>query len=565
MVSMDFTPTFPQRVERTLNAVPARGPRQTDVTAVVRYAAALLALAVTYLAAALAGLKLDAIAGFATLVWAPTGIALAATIVFGYRLWPAIFAGAFVANLWTGAPLLAATGIAIGNTLEALAGAAVLRRIPGFRIELDRLEDVGSFVVLAAGLCTTISASIGVASLFGAGTITSAQIAVTWRAWWLGDLVGALVIASLLLVWLGTRPLWRRTTRVAEAVAVFAALVSIDVYIFWGHPLGGAASLEQTYLVFPALIYTALRYGQRGAVTGVFITTAIAVWATVSGYGPFARPVLSQGLFALQTFMAVATATFLVLGASVADRQRTEEWLRHAREVAEEANRAKSDFLAVMSHELRTPLNAISGYVELLEMELAGPITRQQSEYLTRIEKSQSHVHDLLEEILGYTRLENGRLTLSLQPVIVYDAIVALESVVQTELEKKRLGFHRDVNDQSLVARADPDKLRQILLNLVVNGMKFTGEGGRITIGATRERDQVRLWVADTGIGIPSDKLEHVFEPFFQVEQGPTRKYSGMGLGLSIARDLARAMGGEVWLESAAGAGCTAWLTLPAV
>lgn len=557
-------PTPPQLVERTLKNAPGEASRP-DVAVVLRRIAALVGLALIYVVAARGGLALGAIAGFATLVWAPTGIALAAMLLFGYRFWPAIFAGAFVANLWTGAPVLAAIGIACGNTLEALAGAALLRRIPGFRVQLDRLEDVASLIVLAAVLCTTISASIGVASLLAAGTITVDQIAATWRAWWLGDLVGALVVAPLLLVWLSTRPLWPRVPRVSEAVVVLGALLSIAAYIFVAHPVGGPVSFEQTYLVFPGLIYAALRFGQRGAVTGVFVTTAIAVWATVFGYGPFARPVLSQGLFALQTFIAVATATFLLFGASVAERQRTEEWLRRAREMAEDASRAKTDFFAVMSHELRTPLNAISGYVELLEMELAGPVTRKQYEYLTRIQKSQSHLHSLLEEVLGFTRLEGGRLVLSLQPVIVYDAIVALESTVQAELEKKRLSFHREVLDQSLVARADPDKLRQLLLNLVANGMKFTPEGGRITIGATRERDQVRLWVADTGIGIAADQLKNVFEPFFQVERGPTRRYSGMGLGLSIARDLARAMNGEVWLESALGTGSTAWITLPAV
>ena len=560
---MESTP--PQSVERTLSKPPGHSARQTDFAAGVRYVGALLTLAFAYIVAARGGLKLDAIAGFATLVWAPTGIAIAALLLFGYRLWPAIFAGAFVANLWTGAPLLAAIGIASGNTLEALAGVALLRRIPGFRVQLDRLEDVARLIVLAAVLCTTISASLGVASLFAAGTIALQQIAATWRAWWLGDLVGALVVAPLLLVWLSARPLRPPAPRVVEALVLFGALLCADLYIFLSHPLGGSASIEQTYLVFPALIFAALRFGQRGAVTGVFLTTAIAVWGTVSGNGPFARPVLSQGLFGLQTFMAVATATFLLFGASVAERQRTEDWLRRAREMAEQANRAKSDFLAVMSHELRTPLNAISGYAELLEMELAGPVNRKQREYLTRIQDSQSHLNSLLQDVLGFTRLETGRLALSIQPVIAYDAIVALESAVQAELGKKRLSFHREVHDQSLVARADPDKLRQVLLNLVANGVKFTPEGGRITIGATRERDQVRFWVADTGIGIAPDQLENVFEPFFQVERGPTRRYSGMGLGLSIARDLARAMNGEVWIESAVGTGCTAWLTLPAM
>jgi signal transduction histidine kinase len=111
---------------------------------------------------------------------------------------------------------------------------------------------------------------------------------------------------------------------------------------------------------------------------------------------------------------------------------------------------------------------------------------------------------------------------------------------------------------------ADPDKLRQILLNLVANGVKFTPEGGRITVGAERDENRIRLWVTDTGIGIPSDQLESVFEPFFQVDHGVARKYPGMGLGLAIARDLARAMNGELWMESTVGAGSTAWLVLPA-
>jgi signal transduction histidine kinase len=551
-------------VESTLNTAGSHPSRRRDPITVLRHLAALLALAIVYAGAARAGLLLDAIAGFATLVWAPTGIALAALLLFGYGMWPAVFIGAFAVNLWTGAPLLAALGVAAGNTLEAVAGTFVLRRIPGFRLELDRLEDAANFIVLAAGLCTTISATIGVASLALAGTIVPSQIALAWRAWWLGDLIGALVVAPLLLVSLGAPRLVLRPRQVAEGAVLIVILVSVGAYIFGGVPLG-TLSLEQTYLVFPALIFAALRFGQRGAVVAVFITTVIAVWGTATGHGPFARPVLHQGLFALQTFMAVVTATFLLFGASVAERQRSEDWLRRARGIAEESNRAKSDFLAVMSHELRTPLNAISGYVELLDMQLAGPVTEQQHSYLSRIQSSQKHLLSLLEDVLGFARLETGRLAVSLQPVMVYDAIVALDGIWQLEMQKKRLTFDRHLPDLSLVARADPERLRQILLNLVANGVKFTPEGGRITIGADRERDSIRVWVTDTGIGIAADQLKRVFDPYFQVDRGPTRKYPGMGLGLAIARDLARAMNGDVWLESTPGSGSTAWLVLPAV
>jgi signal transduction histidine kinase len=553
----------PQRVDTVREVAPARPNRPADSRSTVRFVIALILLAAIYTAAARAGLVLDAIAGFATLVWAPTGISIAALLLFGFRLWPAIFVGAFVANSLTGASVVAALGIACGNTLEAVVATAILARTPGFRLGLDRLEDVARFIVLGAVLSTAISATVGVSTLFLAGTITTSQIAITWRAWWLGDLVGALVVAPMLLVWLSQRSLSSQRQQITEGVVLLLALISVCVYIFGGDT-SGRHSPEQTYLVFPALIFAALRFGQRGAVTAVFVTTVAAVWGTVSGHGPFARPVLNEGLFALQTFIAIATATFLVLGASVAEQRRTEDWLRRARELAEAANHAKSDFLAVMSRELRTPLNAISGYVDLLDMQVAGPVTDTQRNYLSRIQSSQRHLHSLLEDVLGFARLESGRLALSPQPVIVYDAIATLESMLQVELQKKRLTFDCRMADNRLVALADPDKLRQILLNLVANGVKFTPEGGRITVGAERDENRIRLWVTDTGIGIPSDQLESVFEPFFQVDHGVARKYPGMGLGLAIARDLARAMNGELWMESTVGAGSTAWLVLPA-
>ena len=553
----------PQKVDIVREVARARPNRPADSRSTVRYVIALVLLATMYAVAARAGLLLDAIGGFATLVWAPTGIAIAALLLFGLRLWPAVFVGAFVANTLTGASVLTALGIACGNTLEAVVAAVILTRTPGFRLSLDRLEDVARFVIAAAVLCSAISATIGISTLLLAGTITTSQIAIAWRAWWLGDLVGALVVAPMLLVWLSQRPLGFQRHQITEGVVLLLALISICVYIF-GQDTLGRHSPEQTYLVFPALIFAALRFGQRGAVTAVFVTTIAAVWGTALGHGPFARPVLNQGLFALQTFMAVATATFLVLGASVAEQRRTEDWLRRARELAEAANHAKSDFLAVMSHELRTPLNAISGYVDLLDMQVAGPVTDTQRNYLSRIQTSQRHLQSLLEDVIGFARLESGRLTLSLQPVMVYDAIVTLENMLLVEMQKKRLTFDLRLADNRLVALADPDKLRQILLNLVANGVKFTPEGGRITVGAEREQNRIRMWVSDTGIGIPSDQIENVFEPFYQVDHGPKRKYAGMGLGLAIARDLARAMNGELWMESTVGTGTTAWLVLPA-
>ncbi|MFN2565117.1 MAG: MASE1 domain-containing protein [Gemmatimonadaceae bacterium] len=527
------------------------------------YLAAVLGLAAIYLVAARLGLRLDAVAGFATLVWPATGISLAALVRFGYRLWPGVFVGALLANLLTGAPLLVAAGIGVGNTLEAIVGTYALTRIPGFRPRLDRLQDAIGLIMLAAVLSTMVSATIGVSSLYAGGIVSLAQAWKAWRAWWLGDLIADLVVAPVLLVWTTARGI-RPPRRLLEAAALVVSVLVVNVFIFGGSAASDTAAFGQAYLVFPPLIWAALRFGQRGAVATTFLTSLIAVWGTVLGHGPFARPVLHESLFALQTFMAITAATFLVLGASIAERRRAVERLRRAHEEVAEANRAKSEFLAVMSHELRTPLNAIAGYVELMSLELEDPITPAQRTYLSRIQTNQRHLASMIEDVLSFAKVEAGRLSLATQTVRVCETLGSLESLIDLELRRRELSFACDPTDPSLKVRADPEKLRQVLVNLLGNSMKFTAAGGRIGVGAERDGDRIRIWVSDTGVGIPADQLERVFEPFFQVNHGMTRSYPGMGLGLAIARDFARAMGGDLRLESQLAKGTTASLELPA-
>ena len=525
---------------------------------------AVVGLAAIYIVVARLGLSLDAVAGFATLVWPATGIALAALVRFGYRLWPGVFIGAFVANVLTGATPLVALGIGVGNTLEAIVGTYALRRIPGFRPSLERLHDVIGLIALAAVFSTMVSATIGVSSLYVGGIVTLAQAWKAWRAWWLGDLLADLVVAPLLLVWATTPSVEVAPRRLLEAAALVVSILAVNLLIFGGSAAVDTATFGQAYLVFPPLIWAALRFGQRGAVATTFLTSVIAVWGTASGHGPFARPVLHESLFALQTFMAVTAATFLVLGASIAERRGALERLRRAHEQVAEANRVKSEFLAVMSHELRTPLNAIAGYVELMSMEVNDPITATQRTYLSRIRTNQQHLASMIEDVLGFAKVETGRLSVTIETVRVCEMLGPLESMIDPELRRRELSFTCDPGDPSLAVRADAEKLRQILVNLLANAMKFTAAGGRIGVGAVRDGDTVRIWVSDTGMGIPADQLQRVFEPFFQVNRGMTRSHSGMGLGLAIARDFARAMGGELRLESQPGRGTTAAVELPA-
>ncbi len=230
---------------------------------------------------------------------------------------------------------------------------------------------------------------------------------------------------------------------------------------------------------------------------------------------------------------------------------------------AEEANRVKSEFLATMSHELRTPLNAIGGYAELLEMGVRGPITERQREDLQRIQASQRHLLGLINEVLNYAKLETGAVHYDVGDVAVRAVLTSAEALVAPQAQAKGLELVVNSCDEQLTVRADAEKLLQILANLLSNAVKFTGAGGRVTLWCGVEGESVLFRVNDTGIGVPGDKLGAIFEPFVQVRSDLTRTAEGTGLGLAISRDLARAMDGDLVVESTVGQGSTFTLTLP--
>ena len=248
------------------------------------------------------------------------------------------------------------------------------------------------------------------------------------------------------------------------------------------------------------------------------------------------------------------------------ERRKFEDALLDARHVAEQAvaaaedaNRAKSDFLAMMSHELRTPLNAIGGYVQLLEMGVHGPVTPAQVEALGRVSRSQQHLLRLINDILNLARIEAGRVDYDLQTISLNDIVMATLPMIEPQIAAKGLRYDVDV-PLELKAAADREKVEQILLNLLSNATKFTQEGGSLRIEAAvapDREDAVELRVSDTGLGIPEDRLELVFEPFMQVESSHAARVEGTGLGLSISRDLARGMGGDLTAESTLGVGST--------
>ena len=532
--------------------------------------AAMTALAVTYVIVARAGLLFDAESGFATLVWPPTGIAIAALLIARRRVWPAILIGAFVVNVWTGAPIAVAFGIGIGNTLEAVIAVSILQRWPHFDSALADVHSVGGLVTVAI-VATTTSATVGVASLFAGGVIALAQLVETWRAWWVGDLLGALVVTPLLLTWRAGSP--ARSLRSLEALAACVLLIAISWLVF-GPTLAAVSPFQQLYAVIPILTWIAIRFGPRGAATATFVVAAIAITAASLSVGPFARETLRGGLMALQVYVAFIAATFIVVAALASERARAAreaeqkrreletalQSMQVAREHAEHASAVKTDFLRMVSHELRTPLATL--FVQIERLKLEPDVETDRRKLLTGMHAQGQRLHHLIDGLLEFARIQSGRLELHVESGDPRSLANDCADELRPLAEANQLGL--DVDTAAAPARFATDQrlLRLIVINLAHNALKFTVKG-KVTIVLAGDPRELRITVRDTGRGIPRADQQRVFEPFAQLDPVRSKHVPGVGLGLALVHAIVTALGGMISLESVVDHGSSFTVTVP--
>jgi PAS domain S-box-containing protein len=290
-----------------------------------------LLLAIVYALLGRVGPALIPMHGFASLVWPSSGVALAALILGGAGLWPGVAIGALVTEIWLGAPALVAAAIAAGNTLEALAATHALRRVPGFQPSLGRLIDVLALTVLAGLACSTIGATVGTLSV-AIGHDGPVPLIHTWVVWWTGDLMGILIIAPLLLTWAGGPRPSTRPRVLAEAAAVGLFLLGMCALLFAEPGSRSWIHLVRPHLLFLPLLWAAMRFGVRGAATGIFVTAVAAVWGTSAGLGVYAAGGLLENLGTLQVFLFTAALAKLTVGAVVSERQSALQSLRDSDE-----------------------------------------------------------------------------------------------------------------------------------------------------------------------------------------------------------------------------------------
>ena len=539
---------------------------RAPLAAPARTALLVLGVALAYLLGARLGLQLAFANRNVTAVWPPTGIAVAALLLFGRRVLPGVAVGAFLANFTNGAGVPTALLITVGNTLAPYAASLLLSAPMRLSNDLERVRDVISLVVVGGLACMTISATLGTAALLATGAARASDTGSVWFTWWLGDAMGVVLFAPFLLLVAHVLPVRRLPRRrVTEAGVLIVILAGISVAAF-------SSSFPLAFLVFPPVLWAAVRFSRLGAATAVVVASATAIAITVHGGGPYASSLsVTASLVALQSFNGCVAVAALVLAVitdqAAAARAELETLTADLEHRVEErtaqlraADEAKSAYVSRISHELRTPLTVIIGYTDLLE---AGETDESRRDMITGVARASEHLLGLVDDVLDMSRIESGKEELRMEPVALGAVIGESLSLIVMQAREKGLSIHADgALASSSHVWADRSRLRQVVLNLLSNAVKYSPDAGRLDVTVKRARGaRTRVAVTNSGAGIPLELVPRLFEPFERLGAENTG-IAGTGLGLAVSRRIIECMGGTIGLDTEFPHGASFWFEL---
>lgn len=524
---------------------------------------------VVYTVTALLGLQLDSVNTFAAPIWAPAGIALAAILLRGYTISSWVFAASVAVNLYTGAPIMAALLIGAGNTLEYLVGAYLILRFADPAYLFRRFRDTLTFIAVAY-VMGIVGATIGVGALWLVGLVPQGEFVLTWLTWRMGDSLGVLVLVPFIVSWMSsyTYPVGSPREHVGETVALLGTLLAVNLLNFV-RPFALPPSQPLLYLASLPLAWAAVRFGPRGVAIANLINLTIALVATYNGAGPFASREFLDGLFFLQTYIAVTSTTFLIFAAIMKEFTATRDALEQHVDELEYAvrkisleDRAKADFLAELAHELRDPLAPVVSAIDFIRLK--NPPDKEIQESIDIIQKQTSTMADLLNDLLDISRISRRKVSLSRKTLDLRSAIKSALGTAEPFMQTRKHRVKSSLGTKPLWVEADALRLEQIIVNLLNNAAKYTNPGGSISVSARDEREKIILTVTDNGIGLSKEILSRIFDPFQQFSGSGTRA-AGLGIGLSLTKHLVELHRGTIEAVSAGtGKGARFTIKLPA-
>lgn len=498
------------------------------------------------------------------------GVALAGLVLGGLALWPAIFAAALVNLLLSGVDILPLIFSVTGQTLHAVVGAYVLQLF-GFDPVFRRVRDTLLFIAVAL----TISMIIPSLSLLGhflnAAYFGGVVPSLTWLSWWSGIMISDLILGAALIRYFAKLHFTRTPTEVAELLLAFAALGILSYLVTWTD-ISRATNGVVFILYLLPFIWFSLRLGNRFTFLAFLMTTAIDILGVLYGHVP-SEQTIGYRIIAMELFLAVLAGIFFLFTAVVEERKRATKQLHTQLVVAENLleetkrqDRAKSDFIAVFAHELRNPLAPIVSSIELLKLRFgAHP---EISPVVETIEDRTRTIVRLLDDLLDVSRISRQTFVLRKERHDVRESVRKVAHASRMLAEKSGLTIGVEVPGYAVIADADPVRIEQMIGNLIINAIKYTESGGRISLSLDTTRDTAIVRVKDTGIGIAPEMLRRIFVPFagLGVEQRQRSVKEGLGIGLWLTENLVKEHGGSIEAQSdGVGRGSEFIVTLPRI